>query len=581
MLKTERILTVSLEDYFQVLTFRKLVSHEQWNYFEARLEQNTARTLDLLDRYSARATFFVVGWIAERYPSILREVVRRGHEVANKGYYLRSFRDVLPMELRENMARARDAIEKATGQPVLGCRVPQQWFSDEDLWALDILAEEGYQYDSSMVPMFWSFRREPWRRFVHEHKHAGRSIWEFPISTCSIGGCKLPIAGGNYMRQIPRGLIRKAIEQWDRTASSPFVMYFHVWELDPGQVRISAASALAKLRHYRNLDRMPEIIEGHLDQYRFCAIRDYLRAQGRLPEAADQGAAPAVQEVEPSIVVSAPAVIAGRAASPVTLVIPCYNEEFALPYLAKNLESLRRTLAGRYEVHYVFVDDHSSDETPAQLRALFGSDPEATIMRHPENLGVAAAIMTGIQAAKTEIVCSLDCDCTYDPAALAEMIPMLSDGVDMVTASPYHPQGKVENVPGWRLGLSKVASRLYGTVLRQRLSTYTSCFRVYRRSSVKDLRLQNGGFIGVAELLGLLDLAGGRVVEFPATLRVRLIGRSKMKVLRAIWGHVKLMMRLRSLRRTARLGNWDQRGGAGAMQIELRSISNKEESTTL
>jgi hypothetical protein len=145
-------------------------------------------------------------------------------------------------------------------------------------------------------------------------------------------------------------------------------------------------------------------------------------------------------------------------------------------------------------------------------------------------------------------VCSMDCDCTYDPHELARMIPLLTDGVDLVTASPYHPKGAVLNVPRWRLTLSKTLSRMYRVVLHQRLATYTSCFRVYRRDAVAPTHIDHPGFLGVAEMIGKLDLTGSTIVEFPTTLAVRMIGRSKMKVLRTIAGHVKLLMELALLR---------------------------------
>jgi hypothetical protein len=142
----------------------------------------------------------------------------------------------------------------------------------------------------------------------------------------------------------------------------------------------------------------------------------------------------------------------------------------------------------------------------------------------------------------------MDCDCTYDPHELGRMIPLLTEGVDVVTASPYHPQGKVRNVPRWRLFLSKSLSRLYRVVLRQKLHTYTSCFRVYRRQAALDVTVERGGFFGVTEMLGRLDLDGRRIVEFPTTLEARMLGRSKMKVLGTIAGHLGLLLLLVRLR---------------------------------
>ncbi len=178
------------------------------------------------------------------------------------------------------------------------------------------------------------------------------------------------------------------------------------------------------------------------------------------------------------------------------------------------------------------------------LRRHFGDRAGCTIVRHERNRGVAQAILTGARAARTEVVASIDCDCTYDPHELGRLLPLLGDGVDVVTGSPYHPLGGVRNVPRWRLALSKSASALYRVVLRQRLHTYTSCFRAYRRSALLGLEIRHGGFLGVAEMLARLDLDGRTVVEYPTTLNVRVLGRSKMRVARTIFGHLRLVAEL-------------------------------------
>jgi hypothetical protein len=166
------------------------------------------------------------------------------------------------------------------------------------------------------------------------------------------------------------------------------------------------------------------------------------------------------------------------------------------------------------------------------------------ILSRLTNVEVASAILTGIGHAETEIVCSIDCDCSYDSHQLRSLIPLLADGVDMVTASPYHSEGIVGNVPSWRLFLSKSLSSLYRLVLHHQLATFTSCFRVYRRSAVSGLQVREGGFLGVAEMLGRLDLKGGHIVECPAVLEGRLLGRSKMRTVRTIFGHLRLLIRL-------------------------------------
>jgi len=279
---------------------------------------------------------------------------------------------------------------------------------------------------------------------------------------------------------------------------------------------------------------MEGIVRFYLENYEFTGIADYLG----LPRTRDTKLVEITWEDEPSAV----NFVEGRAA--ITIVIPCFNEELILPYLAKTLKNVERAIRDRYDLRFIFVDDGSVDGTWAALKQIFWDRQDCSLERHATNQGVAAAILTGIDSAETEIVCSIDCDCTYDPLQLESLLPLLTDGVDMVTGSPYHPDGEVRNVPGWRLFLSKSLSKLYGFVLYHRLATYTSCFRVYRKSSVELLHIREGGFLGVAELLGRLDLGGGRIVECPAVLEVRLLGRSKMKTVRTIFGHLRLLARL-------------------------------------
>jgi glycosyltransferase involved in cell wall biosynthesis len=243
----------------------------------------------------------------------------------------------------------------------------------------------------------------------------------------------------------------------------------------------------------------------------------------------------------------------------VSVVVPCYNEQESLPYLANTLRGVVCKFEDRYRFSFVFVDDCSTDLTWQTLQSIFGADESCTLVRHERNRGVAAAMHTGIESATAEVVCTMDCDCTYDPHELGGMIALLADGVDVVTASPYHPSGSVRNVPYWRLCLSKGLSLLYRLVLRQKLYTYTSCFRVYRRQAALSVVVQRGGFFGVAEMLGRLDLAGRRVVEYPTTLEARVLGRSKMKIIRTIAGHLDLLRHLIWLRVT----------GAGAFDPSL------------
>jgi dolichol-phosphate mannosyltransferase len=227
-----------------------------------------------------------------------------------------------------------------------------------------------------------------------------------------------------------------------------------------------------------------------------------------------------------------------------SVVVPMFNERDCVEPLIASLERIEVALSQQYDLEFLLIDDGSTDETVALLRDALRGRSNYLIVEHERNRGIAAAIQTGIRAARHEVVVSTDCDGSYDPVLIAEMAPLLQPGVDLVTASPYHPLGRVENVPQWRLKLSRLASRLYALVCRRRLSCYTSCFRVYRRSAVAEIELENERFVGVAELLWKILDRGGRIVEHPALLRSRVAGQSKMRVVRATLGHLRLIARI-------------------------------------
>ncbi len=232
----------------------------------------------------------------------------------------------------------------------------------------------------------------------------------------------------------------------------------------------------------------------------------------------------------------------------VTIVVPCFNEEASLALLKDRLAAARALLGPKYVVHLILVDDASTDDTRNQMCRLFAHEPNCTFLQHPVNLGLGAAILSGIRAARTEVVCSIDADCSYDACELEKLISLFKPNVDMVTASPYHPAGRVIDVPGWRLFFSRAASLMYRQILGQKLHTYTSCFRVYRRGSILKVHLRRHDFLAVAELIGKLDLQGAIVAECPATLRTRRYGRSKMNVARVLFGHFHLLTELLCLR---------------------------------
>lgn len=240
---------------------------------------------------------------------------------------------------------------------------------------------------------------------------------------------------------------------------------------------------------------------------------------------------------------SKPVLTTARSPQHISIVVPCLNEEESVEQFCVAIEELQASLSD-CRLDFIIVDDGSSDDSVGALKRLLQDRVCFQIIEHGENRGVAAAIQTGIEAATTDIVCSMDFDCTYDPCQFTKLLPALTDDVDLVTGSPYHPQGRVLNVPKWRLIISKFASHTYRLAMRTRLHTYTSCFRVYRRSSVSGIKLLNPGFVGVTEMLWRLERLGGKTVEVPAVLNVRQFGQSKMRVMQVTFAHLGLLRKI-------------------------------------
>lgn len=560
------LFTVNLEDYFQAGAFHQYISPRNWYRFESRLQKNTEETLALLDEHDTKATFFVLGWIAERYPELVRQISNAGHEIASRGFLHQPLLKVTAKARREDLIRSKELLEDTIGKEVVGFRLSDGWLRKRDLRFLNELQEAGYVYDSSLMPRRRDFLMQPWRRFIHEHKcDNGGSILEIPPSTTPMAGAWMPIAGGNYLRQLPDNMMQTAIQKWQETETSPFVMYFQTWELDDQQPRLSVTSRLTQMRHYRNLGKYRTMLPQYLKSAKFTSIAEHARLKNSpLASLEDRACKVTLQTISRR---RRDAEEAARLAdhltstadqkqltrTAVTLVIPCYNEESTLPYLHRTMQSLKHELSRNWDLKVLFVDDCSKDNTYEVLKSLFGDDSDVRIVKHETNKGVSAAILTGINAATTDIVASIDADCSYDPHELARMLPLMTKDVAMVTASPYHRDGKVSNVPSWRLVLSHTLSMMYRTLLKQKLSTWTSCFRIYRKQQIVDLPLVENGFLGTAELAAQLSLHGRKIVEHPATLEVRLFGFSKMKTVRTILAHLRLLSKVVADRRLRRI----------------------------
>jgi len=247
-------LTIDVEDYFQVAAFEDIITPDSWASMECRVERNTAVILDMLGKYRVRATFFVVGWIAERYPALVREISRHGHEIGCHSYLHKKIYNMTPEEFREDTRRAKDILEDITGRSILGYRAPSYSITKKSLWALDILAEIGFKYDSSIFPIrhdIYGIPDAP--RF--KYKLPDHEMIEFPISTAKVIGRNIPVAGGGYFRLFPYWLTKFLLRKINTEDRQPFIFYLHPWEVDLGQPRISEAKLLSKFRHYNNLNK--------------------------------------------------------------------------------------------------------------------------------------------------------------------------------------------------------------------------------------------------------------------------------------------------------------------------------------
>jgi polysaccharide deacetylase family protein (PEP-CTERM system associated) len=247
-------LSVDLEDYYHVEAFAEQISRARWSALPSRIRQNTQRTLALLERTRCRATFFILGWVAEREPGLIRELAQAGHELACHSHLHRPLHRLTPSQFRDDLARSRYAIENASGRKVVGFRAPSFSVTRNTLWALQILAEEGFEYDSSIFPIHHDLYGIPDApRWIHRRAlPSGRAIWEIPPSTLRVGKVNLPVGGGGYLRLFPLWFTRWAIQTIHRRDGQAIIVYFHPWELDPDQPRLEG-SLKSRFRHYNGL----------------------------------------------------------------------------------------------------------------------------------------------------------------------------------------------------------------------------------------------------------------------------------------------------------------------------------------
>lgn len=246
--------TVDVEDYFQVEAFARVVPRGDWDAMPRRVEANTEQMLDIFARTGRNGTFFTLGWVAERYPALIRRIVAAGHELASHGHAHARVDTQSPAEFAADVTRAKRVLEDTAGVPVHGYRAPTFSIGKRTPWAATILADAGYRYSSSTYPIRHDLYGDPDAPRT-PHRTAEGRLWEVPMSTTRMFGRNLPCSGGGFFRLLPYALFRLGIRRINIGERQSALFYTHPWEIDPAQPRIDAAGRLSRFRHYLNLDR--------------------------------------------------------------------------------------------------------------------------------------------------------------------------------------------------------------------------------------------------------------------------------------------------------------------------------------
>jgi polysaccharide deacetylase family protein (PEP-CTERM system associated) len=271
-------MTIDVEDYFHVSVFDGLVPRHAWGSMESRVCANTERLLSIFDDAGVQATFFVLGWVAERFPDLVRAIASQGHELASHGYGHRLVYDLTPRAFRDDVRRSKDLLESTACQQVFGYRAPSYSVTPRSLWALDVLIDEGYQYDASIFPIHhdrYGIPISPRQPYV---LHRTAPLVEAPGSTVRCGPFNLPIGGGGYFRILPYAWTSWGIRRLNREERRPAIFYLHPWEIDPDQPRLRAPM-LGRFRHYFNLKRTETRLRALLRDFEFAPLMTLLGDQ--------------------------------------------------------------------------------------------------------------------------------------------------------------------------------------------------------------------------------------------------------------------------------------------------------------
>lgn len=262
-------MTIDVEDYFQVSAFARHIPREHWDHLPCRVERNVERILALLEQHRTKATFFTLGWVAERYPQLIRRIVEEGHELASHGYAHLRASDQTPAEFGEDVGKAKRILEDTSGVEIKGYRAPSFSISETNMWAMDVLASTGYRYSSSVYPIRHDHYGMPDAPRFAFRPRGQAGLLELPATTVQILGRNIPAAGGGYFRLMPYPISSWLIRRVHRGDKAPCIFYFHPWEIDPAQPRQSGVGLKTKFRHYVNLKHMEHKLDALLRDFKW------------------------------------------------------------------------------------------------------------------------------------------------------------------------------------------------------------------------------------------------------------------------------------------------------------------------
>ena len=427
MAATAHILTVNVEEYFQALPLSRVLRPRQWTVLPSRVDRNIDELLAFFDQRGVRATFFVPRWHAERQPEIIARILATGHEIAARG---RLLEEAEQQSFSEDLALLEALLQGAGAGEIMGYRSGMPIRVLEE-WQQAALLSRGYRYDASLECEAPSSRmaRSPGPTTVD-------AVTALAVRSCRFFSRGRILSDCSSLRSLP-GAKRKEAVAALTAAGDGMLFSMQSWELDSDQPRITALSRKEATRQYGRLAESREILESVFATGNFASIQATFgfepdREQRETPLAEET---PLDEELcaDPVELSTTHGVTTER--MPVSMIVPLYNEQEGLDYLGNSMSLLTSALEKEYSMQYILVDDGSNDDTWQGLQHRYAARDNCRLVRHEANLGVSAAILTGIRAATSEIVCSMDADGSYDPLVLAKMLPLIEEA-DLVTASP-------------------------------------------------------------------------------------------------------------------------------------------------